>query len=126
MKIRCIDIEYKDEFEGLYCPVCGEEVAQSESPCEHITFIWLAMEPGDFTFVSKKFSAQAEKIMDRVNDITDRMENDEDVDEDESSIEFHLDTLEDTGTNFMIKVSSSENRNGDFSDLGCFGFDVSA
>jgi hypothetical protein len=124
MKIDILDIEWPSEFGGLYCPACGKEVAKSESPCGHVIFVWHAMEPGVFAYISDGFSSQAESIFESIHELEELHDNDEEIDMDMLSIENHLNILESSGTNFIIKVSSSEYREGMFSDLGYFGFEL--
>ena len=111
MTTQNLSIRYQgDDFRGLHCPICGTEVAQSESPCVHVAFRYLEIEPGDFSFVSDRFSETANRLLEQIDPV-------EGVELKDLIFDLNDDNLQ-----FIIDVASEEYEHGPNSDLGIFGF----
>lgn len=99
----------------LYCPACGEQVPPGPNTCEHVEFIRTSVEPGDFEFISDRFSDQAEVILNKISDL-EKME-----DEDQLSIVTHLHSIKISDHSLIVSVVSKD-CDTYFSDLAYFGF----
>ena len=56
-----VQLEPFNDWEGLHCSACGEEIAISSSPCKHVTSVF-DNENNDFDYILKEFKTVASKI----------------------------------------------------------------
>lgn len=121
--IQTLEIDFPTEFHGLHCPICGTEVALSDTPCQHVEFVYFP-ESQDFTFVSPAFQPTVDTIHAKVEAANEKLDNDEDFDTDELDISHHLMALPNHGSNFIVKVIEHGLACGPTTHVSYYGFDA--
>ncbi len=101
--IAIIEIEPDYDWDGLFCPRCGEEVIISSSPCQHVTFYYYG-NGREFEHLSEDLQEPVSKLRDKMEEME---ESDEDDLDDEAASEYVLDRLKrikDSTTDLIINI----------------------